>query len=216
MLDETSAGVFEGTVTFVAGNSNLANRELHVETGFNGDVITATYITNGATATIFPIDIDRFSGTGKEITGDYSYSSIARFEINDPNANSDELVEETVTIDITSSIETITISLKENGPNSGIFSEDISNVGSFAEIMFMSGPNLLPTSGDVVITQDYSTTPPASAPASPVQVVITLFPAVAIWGAADAPPNPTSVIVKESPLSVLLAYFIVVPCCHTT
>jgi len=158
LFDENppGSGIFEGSVTFVDGVSVPANGELHAETGPTGDVITASFGGNGATATIFPVEIKRLF-MGGVVTGSSDYGSIANFEVTDPNANSDLGAEDSATIDITSSIQTISLPLKETEDNTGIFTEDITkNDDSLAQLIYMTGNNLILLSSDVALTQDYT------------------------------------------------------------
>jgi len=162
--DPLNLGTFEGTITFVKGPSNQASRELHAETDITSDVITATFGTSTGTTKIFPIEMKLVTNGGvlNPLFG-YDYSDIANFEINDPNANTDSGVAETITIDVTSSFGTISLPLKEFGTDSGIFREDTTKSdGSLAELIFMSGNNLIPATGDITITYDFSTNCDAS------------------------------------------------------
>jgi len=133
---DVDTGIFSGNVTFTPDTSSES-----VLQASPGDIITASFEAINANANIFP----------REIKFDlpfYTLSNLAKVTVEDQNSNIDPLVNEIITVDITSDTDPvgITLDLEETGPNDGIFKNK--------NLIFMTGSALFSLSDTITITQE--------------------------------------------------------------
>jgi hypothetical protein len=134
---DTVPGEFTGQLTFTSGDST--STAVHAKAG---DFITVTLGEISNSASIFPIIVEF------ENLPSYSLSKSALITVTDQNANKDIDAVEEISITITSTTDSfgIPLTLKETGPDSGMFENK--------KLIFMEGDDRFQINSNIKISQE--------------------------------------------------------------
>lgn len=141
VLSETGldTGIFTGTLTFTTGTSSSGTLQ-----AAPGNTITATFGGQTGTASIFSRDVNFGFAT-------YDRGALSHITVTDQNSNLFPGVNETISVNITSTADPVGImlSLTETNVDTGIFGGTANN-----NLIFMEGNDLFPTSSSITVTAE--------------------------------------------------------------